>query len=225
MVDDISWNDELEKEYKDGNFPQWPNEIMLKIIFGQYLTNRFKITETSKVLDIGCFFGNNLFPFAEKGCNCFGVDIHEGIINLTKKLFESKGHQGIFKVGNNSNLPFEDNYFDILLSVSTIHYEHSKENLLLALKEFRRVLKPKGKFYINTVGPEHDIKDRSKKISKNIFEVRDYDFRDGQKFFFYEEEKEILEDFSRFFSNIEVGRVTESLMNNKLDFFIITGDK
>ena len=106
MIDDISWNEELEKEYREGNFPKWPNEIMLKIIFGRYLTNRFKVKDGLNVLDIGCFFGNNLFPFAEKGCNCYGVDIHEGIISLAKKIFDSKGYKGKFKVGTNTSLPF-----------------------------------------------------------------------------------------------------------------------
>lgn len=225
MIDDISWNEELEKEYREGNFPKWPNEIMLKIIFGRYLTNRFKVKDGLNVLDIGCFSGNNLFPFAEKECNCYGVDIHEGIISLAKKIFDSKGYQGKFKVGTNTSLPFEDNYFDILLSVSTIHYEQSKSNLIRALEEFRRVLKPKGKFYINTVGPQHDIKNSSKKLSENIYEIRDYDFRDGQKFYFYEDEEEIHKDFNKLFSNLEIGRVTEKLMNQKLDFFIITGEK
>ena len=62
--------------------------------------------------------------------------------SLTSLVVARLLDQGKFKVGTNTSLPFEDNYFDILLSVSTIHYEQSKSNLIRALEEFRRVLKP-----------------------------------------------------------------------------------
>ncbi|MFM7032841.1 MAG: class I SAM-dependent methyltransferase, partial [Bacteroidota bacterium] len=43
-------------------------------------------------------------------------------------------------VGENINLPYEDETFDILVSINTLHYSPS-EDLRNSLREWRRVLK------------------------------------------------------------------------------------
>ena len=57
------------------------------------------------------------------------------------------------QAGSNQNLPYPDAYFDLLLSVNTLHYEGTEENFLAALHEFRRVIKPGGGFVYLDGGP------------------------------------------------------------------------
>ncbi len=72
------WNKEILREKQERKYPKWPNEVMLKILFGgsDYLKSPFKPQPSWRVLDVGCGFANNLVPFADIGCECHGVDLH-----------------------------------------------------------------------------------------------------------------------------------------------------
>lgn len=120
------WAEELKRETDRGNYPQWPNETMLKVLFGSYLKKNFCLPDNAKVLDVGCFFGNNLLPFAAKGANCYGVDIHEDIVKKAEAIFKNKGFDGNFSKGSNASIPYPDGTFDLLISLNTIHYELSR---------------------------------------------------------------------------------------------------
>ena len=219
------WAEELKRELDRENYPQWPNETMLKVLFGSYLKKKFILPKNANVLDVGCFFGNNLFPFAAKGANCFGVDIHENIAKKAEIIFKNKGYDGNFTKGKNTSISHQDNTFDLLISVNTIHYEPSRESITDAIQEFKRVLKPGGRFYISTVGTNHDIRKKAKKIKDNIYEIRDLDFRDGEILHFFEDPLELNKFLSNFFINVEVGELTEQLMEQTLGFYLASGEK
>lgn len=225
IMQNKEWAEELERESDRDNYPQWPNEVMLKVLFGSYLKKKFILEKNANVLDIGCFFGNNLFPFAAKGAQCFGIDIHDDIVHKADTIFKNKGYVGNFAKGSNSSIPHPDNTFDLLLSVNTIHYESSRESIKDAIEEFKRVLKPGGRFYISTVGPDHDIRKKALKIENNIYEINNWDFRDGQIFHFFEDKSDLSNFLNNFFVNIEVGEIKEQLMKQTLGFYVATGEK
>lgn len=214
------WAIELKRESDEDNYPNWPNEIMLKVLFGKYLKNNFILKNNAKVIDIGCFFGNNLFPFAFKGAQCYGIDIHDDIIKKANLIFKKKGYIGQFKKGNNTSIPYADNTFDLLLSINTIHYEPSRESVEKALSEFKRVLKPKGRVFICTVGSNHDIRKKAIKLDDNTYKIKDWDFRDGQTLHFFENKNTFKKTLSKYFYKVEVGEVTEQIMSKTLGFFI-----
>ena len=62
------WSEEFQKEFEIGGYAKYPNEVMLKVIFGDYLVKRRRPNKSWKVLDVGCAFGNNLIPFLDVGC-------------------------------------------------------------------------------------------------------------------------------------------------------------
>jgi 2-polyprenyl-3-methyl-5-hydroxy-6-metoxy-1,4-benzoquinol methylase len=62
------WTEFSLDKIKD-NFPVWPIEVMVKVLFGEYLKGaKPTLDKGKKVLDVGCGFGNNLLPFLLKGC-------------------------------------------------------------------------------------------------------------------------------------------------------------
>ena len=220
------WNVEIKREFSTGAYPKYPNEVMVKTIFGDYLSKRPKVREMTKVLDVGCAMGSNLIPFADIGAEVYGIDVHEDIANQAEMIMSSKGYQqAVFKEGSNRNIPFEDNYFDLVLSVNTIHYESSKLDMIAALNEFARVLKPGGGLYICTAGPEHEIFRKAALISDHVYEIRDFGFRTGENFFFFDNQKYLDFYCRKIFAEVETGRVTEDLMKMKLDFLIAFATK
>lgn len=216
------WNEEIKREKNASAYPKWPNEVMLKVLFGgtDYLTKPYKPKPDWRVLDVGCGFGNNLVPFADIGCECHGVDIHPEMARIVQEVMDSRGFKVKIQEGSNRSLPYPDAHFDLLLSVNTLHYEGNESNVIAALKEFRRVLKPGGALYISTVGPEHEIYRRAELLGCHQYRIQDFGFRDGQEFFFCDTERYLRKYCETSFPDVETGRVTEKLMNLPLDFLI-----
>lgn len=90
-------------------------------------------------LDVGCASGFMISEIAKvlPHANYFGIDIYDKAIKHAKKRYPHIK----FKVASASKLPFNSNYFDLILFYETIeHVENPKECLL----EIKRVLKREG---------------------------------------------------------------------------------
>lgn len=202
------------------SYPKWPNEPMLKTLFGSYSTNPVRPQSDWRVLDVGCGFGNNLVPFAEMGCECHGVEIDSEICRLAEGVLTDRGYRTSIVEGHNRALPYPDDHFDLLLSVATIHYEGTEERVRQALREFRRVTKPGGRVYIATAGPQHEIYKRAEVLGGHRFKIKDYDFRNGQEFFFFDNERYLRFYCHSAFKNVETGCITESLFTMTVDHMV-----
>lgn len=108
----------------------------LKIRNSKFAINNF---EFKKCLDIGCASGFMISEIAKAfpGAKYHGVDVYDKAIRFAKKNYP----QIKFKVAQAENLPFKDNFFDLILCYETIeHVEDPKKSL----KEMKRVLKNNG---------------------------------------------------------------------------------
>jgi len=193
---------------------------MIKSLFGNYSSQHSKPDSSWKILDVGCGFGNNLIPFLDIGSECHGVEIDPNICNLTSELLDKRGFKAKIQFGSNRSLPYDDGYFDLLLSVATIYYEGTEENIISALKEFKRVVKPGGLVYIATAGPNHDIYTKSELLGNHRYKIQNYDFRNGQEFFFFDNKKYLQSYLLKIFNHTNVGQVTEDLFGFKVDHLI-----
>ena len=202
------------------NYPRWPNEAMVKIVFGSYLRRRVTPGPGARILDVGCGFGNNLLPFLEKGMECHGVEVTAEIARLAQQLLDGRGLRARVVEGRNTRLPFEDGYFDLLLSLNVIHYEKDEAGIRAALGEYRRVLKQGGTLLLMTVGPEHTIQKRAIPLAPHRYRIADYDFRNGEEYFYFDDLGTVDRYLGEFYEGIELGRVTERLFTMDLDFLV-----
>ena len=103
------------------------------------LISYYKLTNTSSILDIGSGKGFLLYELSLllPGCSIKGIDISTYAIENSKA--EIKANQIL---GCASELPFEDNSFDLIISINTLHCLNVIK-LERALKEIERVGKEK----------------------------------------------------------------------------------
>ena len=99
------------------------------------MVKHYGIKPGDKILDVGCGKGYLLFEFTQTvpGVTVAGLDISQYAVDNSKEEV-----QPFLQVGNAKALPFEDGYFDFVVSVTTIHNLYIYE-LTQAIGEIQRV--------------------------------------------------------------------------------------
>jgi len=103
-----------------------------------------------KVLDAGCGGGRNLVYFLKNGYEVYGIDPNPNAIDAVKEISGrlSPGNLSTnFKVAVAENIPFEDDYFDLVISSAVLHFAADEEHFDSMLHSMWRVLKPGGYFF------------------------------------------------------------------------------
>lgn len=94
-----------------------------------------------KVFDLGCGAGETSVYLAKKGAAVTALDISPEMVAVGRRLAERHGVKVEFMTGVAEKLPFPDGHFDAVFGNGVLHHV----DLIPALKEIRRVLKPGGK--------------------------------------------------------------------------------
>jgi ubiquinone/menaquinone biosynthesis C-methylase UbiE len=98
------------------------------------------VKDGEKILDLGCGNGRLLEILRDKKIEYIGVDSSRKLIEIAKE----KHPNFQFLVADALSLPFLENSFDKVFSISVFHHIPSEELRLQFLKEIKRILKPKG---------------------------------------------------------------------------------
>ena len=100
--------------------------------------NKEYIKEDSLILDCGCGNGRNILVPSTIG------------LDLSIELLRHVKNENLGLINSDSlNLPFKNDTFDIVLSVSVIHHFTDEEKRLKSLLEIQRILKVGGEsFYL-----------------------------------------------------------------------------
>lgn len=98
-----------------------------------------------KILDVGGGTGHYSFWLKEMAHEVHLVDpVRFNVDDANKKAKEIKNPPDSIRLAEARDLPWEDNYFDIVLLMGPLYHLTRQEERLEALKESLRVLKPKG---------------------------------------------------------------------------------
>ena len=99
------------------------------------IVNHWALTSTSSVLDVGCAKGFMLYDLrqAVPGITVAGIDISDYAISNAKPEVSD-----FLSVADAKSLPFEDDSFDFVISINTIH-NLDRDECAEALREIERV--------------------------------------------------------------------------------------
>jgi ubiquinone/menaquinone biosynthesis C-methylase UbiE len=97
----------------------------------------------SNCLEVGCGRGSISSYFADAGYKCSLLDCSASVLDTAKEILHKNNHQAEFINGDALDLPFDDNSFDVIVSIGLL--EHF-EDIKTPIHEQHRVLRPGGLF-------------------------------------------------------------------------------
>lgn len=220
-----------KKIVTDANFnsshpPIWPNEFLVKLISSSaYSEIKGCVSDSPKALEVGIFAGNNARMLRDEGYFVFGSEINQDMVDLGIQSLENMGISDVeIRLGSNTSLDYPDDYFDLLVSINTIHYSSGADNFR-AIDEFRRVLKPGGFAVIETPSEKHYARRNSQRISEFEWEWKAGGFREGSLMGFFDSDEHLKSSLSQAFSKTTILSRSEQFELRELAWWVAVCQK
>ncbi|GBE20204.1 MAG TPA: class I SAM-dependent methyltransferase [Candidatus Pacearchaeota archaeon] len=145
--------------------------------------------QKGKILDLGSGAGRNLIKV--RGTKMYLVDFSEKMLKLAEKKAKKQKIKIQTTQAELTKLPFEDNFFDAAITISSIHCIEGKSNREKAVKELFRVLKPGAEVKVA-------VWDKDSKRFKNAPKDKYVKWRDkGARYYYLFNEKELHDLFKK----------------------------
>ena len=142
--------EEVLKMYEQAPYPDYGddpleyNYLMKKkyidLILG-FEGKGFQVYQDKKILEGGCGTGRESIYVASMGGRLSAIDLNDRSLEVAKKQAAKMNFDIQFMKASVFNIPFDDDYFDIVISSGVIHHTENPEK---AFAELVRVLKPEG---------------------------------------------------------------------------------
>jgi SAM-dependent methyltransferase len=114
-------------------------------VFDQIL--RGNIAPGMRIVDAGCGYGRNLVYLMRAGAEIFAIDADgdgvEHLRQLSKSLKTGLPDEN-FQVGVIENLPYANEFAEVVICSSVLHFARSEEHFTKMMSELWRVLRPGG---------------------------------------------------------------------------------
>ena len=162
-----------------------------------------------KILDFGCGIGRHIKFLDEYKLDAYGFDLSEQAIYNAHKFFKKLNLDHLQKkviVSDITNLPYESNFFNYMLShgvLDSMDYKIAKEGI----KELHRVIQTKGIIFFDIIS----TLDSSFKNKNNLDQIVENDHEKGTIQSYYDIDK--INDLMR-----EKFKIIELYENTRIDF-------
>lgn len=116
-----------------------------------FLIDTLKITSPSRVLDLACGVGGlSCYLAKASGCEIIGLDISPVAIKIANEnaMFYDLIGRSCFKVGILPEIPFQSEYFDVVISMDSVYGIPDKRQLF---RECYRILRKGGRIGFYTL--------------------------------------------------------------------------
>ena len=138
-------------------------------LLDQILKGRY--SSTDKILDAGCGGGRNLQWFLNEDIELYGIDQNAVAIKELKNAYPLLPAER-FQSCPVEHLPFNNNFFDHVISSAVLHFAKSVSQFQAMLAEMVRVLKPDGSLFIRMT-TDIGIEGRVKLINDGVYLIPD----------------------------------------------------
>lgn len=132
-----------------------------------------RVNKKSNLLDVGCGTGFTACLTAKKyNCHVVGIDMSEPMVaRSTEKARKENLTKVEFQVADVTQLPFEDQFFDVVIMESFLNILGKADIIKKALDEISRVTKPGGRVGANELFADEstppELLERIRELLKN----------------------------------------------------------
>ncbi|MDZ8221580.1 MULTISPECIES: class I SAM-dependent methyltransferase [unclassified Nostoc] len=152
MSETLTFDPIWEEKYSQGHSQRYPWDAIVSFVFRHY--PYYKPRHELRILEVGCGTASNLWFTARKGFSVSGIDASPSAIRYAQKRFSEDNLIGDFRTGGFNQLPFKNNYFDLVIDRAAITC-CGFSVVQQTVAEIRRVLQAGGKFYFNPYSDRH----------------------------------------------------------------------
>lgn len=189
----------------------YPSEYVIRILKGSYprLNLDKKSFVGARICDASCGDGRNIPLMKQCGFEAYATEISQDIVNKVSKNLADNGINAEVRVGKNDQLPFEDGYFDYVLSWNACYYMGQNRDFGLHVQELARILKSGGTLILSIPKKTCFIYKTSERIGDEFAVIRNDPFgvRNGEVLRIFEDENEIANTFSTHFKDFVFGSI------------------
>ncbi len=122
------------------------------------LISMLELNCQQRIADVCCGYGRHLVPLAQRGYTVFGVDTASMMLAAARKRLNKAGASAWLLRADARQLPFAASSLDVVLNLfNSFGYCESDEQNQRVLAETARVLRPAGKFLLDTRNRPHQI--------------------------------------------------------------------
>ena len=143
-----------EKQYQKLGFDserRYPNEALVQFLAIHFFPFPSKKRLKTKILEIGCGSGANLWIVAKEGFDTYGIDYSPTGIKLCQKMLDLWQTKAKIELGNMKKLNFKDGFFDSIFDVRSMQHVNLADHIK-SYKEAFRCLKRGGRFFQFHIG-------------------------------------------------------------------------
>ena len=116
----------------------------------QIIKGRYQIND--KILDAGCGTGRNLHWFLQNNISIYGIDTNEDVISNLKTKFPLLPAER-FQQSSIEKIPFENNYFDHVISSAVLHFADTTFQFYFMMAEMTDGFSPRATMAAVTARP------------------------------------------------------------------------
>lgn len=174
---EISKEERMKREYYD-LVGEWnlPIVHMGGLSDTDRLLEMCEVDEKTSVLEVGCGVGHTACEIGRRyGARVVGIDISKNMIANAKIRAQKLKLEDIveFRVEDVTELPFDDESFDVVIMESFLNILGEPEVIERALHEISRVTKPGGRVganevFVDALAPS-DVRDRLQELLKGVY--------------------------------------------------------
>ena len=154
-----------EDKYSRGHAQRYPWDFVVSFVF-RYAP-KHKARKEVNILEVGCGTASNLWFAAREGFRVAGIDASASAIAYGRKRFLEDGLTGDLRIGDFSELPFENQIFDMVIDRGAIVCT-GLSTAEKTIAEIGRVLKKNGVFLFNPYSEHHSGYSAGKKSADNL---------------------------------------------------------
>ncbi len=216
--------------HENHNVPHvYPTEWVIRTLLGNYPSLSLDKSKYAgaKILDLGFGDGRNWPLLRDQRFDVYGVEITDSIVSLGYQRAEDLSMSVTLRVGVNSAIPFEDDFFDYLLACHSCYYVDKGTTFQDNLNEFIRVLKPGATFIASLPEPSHDIFKNCIERGDGQVEIRNdpWGLRNGYLFRWFQSEEDVKNTFSPFFDNLSIGLCCDNYYGVQINSWLLVCQK